>query len=63
MTSDVLEFTVSPTENPASDDARAAILSDPGFGMYHTDHMVSIEYTDDHGWHDARVVACRVFGG
>jgi branched-chain amino acid aminotransferase len=56
MTSDVLEFTVSPTENPASDDARAAILSDPGFGRYHTDHMVSIEYTDDHGWHDARVI-------
>src|ERR1700728_5456125 len=56
MTSDVLEFTVSPTENPASDDARGAILSDPGFGRYHTDHMVSIEYTDGHGWHDARGV-------
>ncbi|MGO8966837.1 branched-chain amino acid aminotransferase [Mycobacterium sp.] len=56
MTSDVLEFTVSPAENPASDDARAAILSDPGFGRYHTDHMVSIDYTEDQGWHDARVI-------
>ena len=57
MISDVLEFTVSPTANPASDDARQAILADPGFGKYHTDHMVSIDYTDGQGWHDARVTA------
>src|SRR5690349_1653443 len=57
MTSDVLEFTVSYTANPASDDARQAILADPGFGRYHTDHMVSIDYSEDQGWHDARVGA------
>jgi branched-chain amino acid aminotransferase len=57
MTGDVLGFTVSRTANPASDDARKAILADPGFGKYHTDHMVSIEYTDDQGWHDAQVCA------
>src|ERR1700749_4075597 len=57
MTSDVLEFTVSRTENPASDDARQAILADPGFGKYHTDHMVSIDYTDGQGWHNAQVCA------
>src|ERR1700685_1036416 len=56
MTSDVLEFTVSRAANPASDDARQAILADPGFGKYHTDHMVSIEYTDGQGWHDAQVI-------
>src|SRR5271169_2519288 len=55
MTSDVLEFTVSRTAGPTSDDAREAILADPGFGRYHTDHMVSIDYTDEQGWHDARV--------
>ncbi|MDT5253204.1 MAG: branched-chain amino acid aminotransferase, partial [Mycobacterium sp.] len=55
MTSDLLEFTVSRTANPTSEDAREAILSDPGFGRYHTDHMVSVDYTDDRGWHDARV--------
>src|SRR5271155_2352780 len=57
MTSDVLEFTVSRTANPASDDARQAILADPGFGKYHTDHMVSIDYTDGQGWHNAQVCA------
>src|ERR1700748_3644606 len=56
MTSDVLEFTVSRAANPASDDARQAILADPGFGKYHTDHMVSIEYTEGQGWHDAQVI-------
>src|SRR6202161_3482461 len=55
MTSDLLEFTVSRPAHPTSEDAREAILSDPGFGRYHTDHMVSVDYTDDRGWHDARV--------
>src|ERR1700692_418501 len=55
MSSDVLESTVSRPATPASDDARQAILADPGFGKYHTDHMVSIDYTDGQGWHDARV--------
>jgi branched-chain amino acid aminotransferase len=51
------EFTVSHTANPTSDDAREKILADPGFGRYHTDHMVSIDYTDGQGWHDARVIS------
>src|ERR1700759_2759084 len=54
VTSAVLEFTVSRTANPASDDARSAILADPGFGKYHTDHMVSIDSTDGQGWHNAQ---------
>ena len=38
------------------DDARLAeIHADPGFGIYFTDHMVTIEWTPDQGWHDARV--------
>ncbi|BDZ51227.1 branched-chain-amino-acid aminotransferase [Frondihabitans sucicola] len=32
------------------------MLADPGFGKYFTDHMVSIEWTSDEGWHDASVV-------
>ena len=56
MTSGLLEFTVYRTANPTSDEAREAILKDPGFGRYHTDHMVSIDYTDGQGWHDARVI-------
>jgi branched-chain amino acid aminotransferase len=56
MSRDALEFTVSRTANPTSDDAREAILADPGFGRHHTDHMVSIEYAENKGWHDARVI-------
>ena len=56
MTSGSLEFTVSPSANPATDAERESILAEPGFGKYFTDHMVSIDYTHDRGWHDARVI-------
>ncbi len=59
MTSALLEFTVVRTAEPTSDEARDAILADPGFGRHHTDHMVSIDYTDGQGWHDAQVTAYR----
>ena len=35
---------------------RAEIVADPGFGRYFTDHMVTIQWTADAGWHDAAVV-------
>ena len=34
---------------------RDAILADPGFGKYFSDHMVSIDWTIEKGWHDAQV--------
>jgi len=57
MTDGLLEFTVERNANPASDEVRASILANPGFGQFHTDHMVSIDYTADTGWHDPRVTA------
>jgi branched-chain amino acid aminotransferase len=53
---DHLEFTVDRNANPANDEVRAEILANPGFGRYHTDHMVSIDYVDGKGWHNARVI-------
>ncbi|MCX7491444.1 branched-chain amino acid aminotransferase [Corynebacterium sp. P6129] len=50
-----LTFEVTPTDTPTSAERRAEILADPGFGRYFTDHMVTIEWTADKGWHDARV--------
>ncbi|MBK0420207.1 branched-chain amino acid aminotransferase [Leucobacter sp. CSA1] len=38
------------------EDQRRAILADPGFGNHFTDHMVSIEWTKEAGWHNASVV-------
>lgn len=35
---------------------REAILADPGFGNFFTDHMFLAEWTVEDGWHDARVV-------
>ncbi|MEI2416498.1 branched-chain amino acid aminotransferase [Orrella sp. JC864] len=34
---------------------REAILADPGFGKHFTDHMVSIDWTLERGWHDAQL--------
>lgn len=51
-----LDFSVTPNPNPVSDAKRAEILSNPGFGDYFTDHMVTIQYTEGLGWHDAAVV-------
>ncbi|BBY53263.1 branched-chain amino acid aminotransferase [Mycobacterium koreense] len=56
MSSGNLEFTVTSHPNPATAAVREQILADPGFGRYHTDHMVSISYSADRGWHDARVL-------
>lgn len=36
---------------------REAILADPGFGNYFTDHTAVIDYSAGVGWHDARVEA------
>lgn len=51
-----LEFTVSPNPTPASDEVRAEILKDPGFGVKFSDHMVTIDWTVEDGWHDAQVL-------
>jgi branched-chain amino acid aminotransferase len=52
-----LAFTRKPTSKPVSAAARAELLKDPGFGKVFTDHMVSIRWTKDRGWHDAQVRA------
>lgn len=49
-------FTVEKNTNPVSDARRAEILEAPGFGHFFTDHMVVIDWTEDAGWHNFRVV-------
>lgn len=43
--------------NPAAtgDEARAALMADPGFGRVFTDHMVTIRWTAEGGWQEAKV--------
>jgi branched-chain amino acid aminotransferase len=44
------------TATPRTPAEIAAIAADPGFGRFFTDHMVTIAWTEDGGWHDARLV-------
>ncbi|MDY5784823.1 MULTISPECIES: branched-chain amino acid aminotransferase [unclassified Corynebacterium] len=50
-----LSFTVKDHPSPKSREEREAILANPAFGKKFTDHMVSIEWTEEDGWHDAQV--------
>jgi branched-chain amino acid aminotransferase len=50
-----LEFSVEPTPHPIAPDRRAELLASPGFGKVFTDHMVTVEWTPESGWHAARV--------
>lgn len=50
-----LSFSRIPHSQPATAQRRSEVLANPGFGQYFTDHMVTIEWAADRGWHDARV--------
>jgi branched-chain amino acid aminotransferase len=53
---DLPTIALKPTSAPLADAQREAILADPGFGRYFTDHMVRIRWTEGRGWHDAELV-------
>lgn len=50
-----MEISTTPTSAPTSDERLAEILANPGFGTYFTDHMFTVEWTPDAGWHAARI--------
>jgi branched-chain amino acid aminotransferase len=52
---DLIEVVLS--DAPRSDAERAALMVDPGFGRVHTDHMVAVRWTEELGWHGARLSA------
>lgn len=51
------EFTFERLPHPAPVPAaqRETILADPGFGTNFSDHMVSIDWSENRGWHNAAV--------
>ena len=51
----MLDYTVTRTDTPTSPERLQEILENPGFGKYFTDHMVTIDWTEEKGWHDAQV--------
>lgn len=50
-----LTFARVPHPSPTPAARRAELLKNPGFGRVFSDHMVTIKYSDDDGWHDARI--------
>lgn len=52
---DTPSFTRLPHPAPVAVADRAALLADPGFGKIFSDHMVSIEWDEENGWHNATI--------
>jgi branched-chain amino acid aminotransferase len=52
-----ITFELHPASDPVPAAEREQRLVDPGFGQIFTDHMVTIRWTADRGWHDARLEA------
>jgi branched-chain amino acid aminotransferase len=51
-----LTIELKPSSHPLARVEREAIVADPGFGRYFTDHMVTVDWTAGRGWHDAQLV-------
>ena len=51
----MLDYTITRTDNPTSTEELSEILANPGFGKHFTDHMVTIDWTEEKGWHNAQV--------
>ncbi len=50
-----MQISTTRSTAPLPDERLAEILANPGFGTHFTDHMFTVEWTPDAGWHDARI--------
>ncbi|NWJ25832.1 branched-chain amino acid aminotransferase [Rhizobium sp. RM] len=50
--SSTLTLGVEKHPNPVSASEREKLLQNPGFGQIFTDHMITLRYNKDRGWHD-----------
>ncbi|GIH92457.1 branched-chain-amino-acid aminotransferase [Planobispora siamensis] len=55
-TAQKLSFDVQTSDHARTAAEREQVLASPGFGQVFTDHMISIDYTEGRGWHDARLM-------
>jgi len=56
-----IEFDIRATSHPAPEARRDEIVADPRFGSAFTDHMVTLRWTAERGWHDGKVEALAPF--
>ncbi|MCX2734349.1 branched-chain amino acid aminotransferase [Saccharopolyspora sp. NFXS83] len=52
-----LSFSRFPSSHLATEAHRADVLANPGFGKFFTDHMATVRFSAERGWHDARIEA------
>jgi branched-chain amino acid aminotransferase len=52
---DGITFAVHPSAALVPESRRAELLASPGFGQIFTDHMVTIDWKQGAGWHDAQL--------
>jgi branched-chain amino acid aminotransferase len=50
-----ITFESHPSDRRVPEVTRARLLRDPGFGQVFTDHMVTLTWSADLGWHDGRL--------
>ena len=48
-----MQLSHQPHPAPTATDVREAAIADPGFGKIFTDHMVTIDWAEGKGWHNA----------
>src|SRR5215469_16103172 len=52
---DEIPFAIHPSANPVPARSRTELLARPGFGQVFTDHMVTVSWSEERGWHDAQL--------
>jgi branched-chain amino acid aminotransferase len=51
----MIDFDIRPSGHPVPDAEREAMLRSPGFGQIFTDHMITLRWSAERGWHDGRL--------
>jgi branched-chain amino acid aminotransferase len=51
----MIDFDIRPSGRPVPGAEREAFLAAPGFGQVFTDHMITLRWSAERGWHDGRL--------
>jgi branched-chain amino acid aminotransferase len=51
----MIDFDIRLSERTVPDAVREAVLAAPGFGQTFTDHMITLRWSAESGWHDGRL--------